>query len=240
MSEPNANPNNEPQAPQKPSAETKNTEQVQNTQPTPPSAIPYERFKEVNDAYKSFKSLGYDSPDEIKAQLDELQTLKQAEDERKKAEMDELERLKAEKEEALQKAQEDAAKAEQAQKAANERILNTEIKSVARALNANDPNDVLALLDKAQVEVDEEGNLTGVEEAVTAFKESKPWLFKQVAIGADAKGGSNPNKNPSVDEIAAKEKELTEAQELALKDKRHSGKVTRIFNELKELKKKNK
>ncbi|WP_253291310.1 phage scaffolding protein [Virgibacillus proomii] len=234
---PEETPNSEG-APNNPSAETKNPEQVHEPQ-QPSNTIPYERFKEVNDAYKSFKSLGYNSADELKAQLDELKTLKQAEEERKKAEMDEVERLQAEKEEAAQKAQEAEEQARKAKEAANNRILNTEIKSVARALNANDPNDVLALLDKSQIEMDEEGNVTGVEEAVTAFKESKPWLFKQ-AIGADAKGGSNPNTNPTVDEIAAKEKELSEAQAEALKDKRHSGKVTRIFNELKELKKKNK
>lgn len=234
---PEETPNNEG-APNNPSAETKKPEQVHEPQ-QPSNTIPYERFKEVNDAYKSFKSLGYNSADELKAQLDELKTLKQAEEERKKAEMDEVERLQAEKEEAAQKAQEAEEQARKAKEAANNRILNTEIKSVARALNANDPNDVLALLDKSQIEMDEEGNVTGVEEAVTAFKESKPWLFKQ-AIGADAAGGSNPAKNPTIDEISAKEKELEQAKQQAIKDKRYAGKVTRIWNELKSLKTKGK
>ena len=71
-----------------------------------------------------------------------------------------------------------------AQEKANTRILNTEIKSIARTLDANDPGDVLALLDKSTIQLDENGNYQGVEEAVNALKESKPWMFKKV-VGAD-------------------------------------------------------
>lgn len=163
--------------------------------------------------------------------LKKLEEYEKAEEERKKAEMSEAERLKADKEEAAKKAEEAEEKAKLAQEKANQRIVNTEIKSIARSLNANDLNDVLALLDKSTIEVDDEGNVKGVDEAVQALKEAKPWMFKQ-AIGADAAGGSNPAKNPSVNEITAKEKELAEAQEKALKDSRFMGTVTKIYNEL--------
>ncbi|NRG30706.1 phage scaffolding protein [Niallia circulans] len=166
-----------------------------------------------------------------------LAELEKAEEERKKAEMSEIERLAAEKEEAAKKAEEAAEQAKKAQEAANKRIVDTEIKSIARALNANDLNDVLALLDKSVIEVDEAGNVKGAEEAVKALKETKPWMFKP-AIGADASGGSNPQKNPSINEISAKEKELAEAKEKALKDSRFMGAVTRIYNELVALKQK--
>ena len=92
-----------------------------------------------------------------------------------------------------------------AQEKANTRILNTEIKSIARTLDANDPGDVLALLDKSTIQLDENGNYQGVEEAVNALKESKPWMFKKV-VGADATGGANPGTNPRANEILALEK----------------------------------
>lgn len=226
-----------------PAAEPKTTVTTPSNEDTPkqePSnTIPYERFKAVNDAYKSFKSLGFDSADELKAQLAKLEALEKAEEDRKKAEMTEAERLKAEKEEAAKKAEEAAEQAKNAQETANKRILNTEIRSVARSLNANDPNDVLALLDTSNIEIDESGDVKGVEDAVKALKEAKPWMFKQ-PIGADAVGGGNPNKNPGVSELSAKEKELAELKSKALKDSRLLGKVTQLYNEILTLKSKNK
>lgn len=174
---------------------------------------------------------------ELDAKLKRLEEFEKAEEERKKAEMSEAERLKAEKEEAAKKAEEATEQAKKAQESANQRILNTEIRSVARALNANDPADVLALLDKSGIEMDDEGNVVGVEEAVKSLKEAKPWMFKQ-PLGADAAGGSNPAKNPSVNELTAKEKELEELKGQAVKNPRLLGKVTKLYNEILELRKK--
>ncbi|WHX85787.1 scaffolding protein [Bacillus paralicheniformis] len=174
---------------------------------------------------------------ELEEKAKRLEELEKAEEERKKAEMSEAERLRAEKEEAAKKAEEASEKAKKAEESANQRIINTELRAIARSLNANDPNQVLALLDKSAVQIDEDGNVIGAEEAVAAFKESSPWMFKQ-PIGADASGGSNPAKNNIQTEIVAKEKELEEAKQKALKDNRYSGAVTRIFNELLSLKNK--
>ncbi|TWL42728.1 phage scaffolding protein [Bacillus paralicheniformis] len=174
---------------------------------------------------------------ELEEKAKRLEELEKAEEERKKAEMSEAERLRAEKEEAAKKAEEASEKAKKAEEAANQRIINTELRAIARSLNANDPNQVLALLDKSAVQIDEDGNVIGAEEVVAAFKESSPWMFKQ-PIGADASGGSNPAKSNTQTEIVAKEKELEEAKQKALKDSRYYGAVTRIFNELLSLKNK--
>ncbi|MCY8047651.1 phage scaffolding protein [Bacillus haynesii] len=174
---------------------------------------------------------------ELEEKAKRLEELEKAEEERKKAEMSEAERLRTEKEEAAKKAEEASEKAKKAEESANQRIINTELRAIARSLNANDPNQVLALLDKSAVQIDEDGNVIGAEEVVAAFKESSPWMFKQ-PIGADASGGSNPAKNNLQTEIVAKEKELEEAKQKALKDNRYSGAVTRIFNELLSLKNK--
>ncbi|MEC2470361.1 phage scaffolding protein [Bacillus thuringiensis] len=176
----------------------------------------------------------YGDYDDVKAKLAEYE---KGEEERKKQEMTEIERLQAEKEEADKKAIEASEAAQKAQEKANTRILNTEIKSMARALDANDPGDVLALLDKSTIQLDENGNYQGVEEAVTALKESKPWMFKKV-VGADAAGGANPGTNPRANEILALEKELEEAKTKALKDSKFAGEVTRIYNKLLEAKSK--
>ena len=174
---------------------------------------------------------------ELDAKLKRLEEFEKAEEERKKAAMSEADRLKAEKEEASKKAEEAVEKAKKAQDAANQRIINTEIKSIARALNANDPADVLALLNKSAIEIDDDGNVIGVEEAVKVLKEAKPWMFKQ-AIGADAAGGSNPAKNPSVNELNAKEKELADLKSQAARNPRLLGKVTQLYNEILELRNK--
>ncbi|HDR8241333.1 TPA: phage scaffolding protein [Bacillus cereus] len=174
----------------------------------------------------------YGDYDDVKAKLAEYE---KAEEERKKQEMTEIERLQAEKEEADKKALEASEAAQQAQEKANARILNTEIKGIARTLDANDLGDVLALLDKSTIQLDENGNYQGVEEAVNALKESKPWMFKKV-VGADAAGGANPGTNPRANEILALEKELEEAKEKALKDSKFVGEVTRIYNKLLEAK----
>ncbi|OAK38955.1 scaffolding protein [Bacillus wiedmannii] len=176
----------------------------------------------------------YGDYDDVKAKLAEYE---KAEEERKKQEMTEIERLQAEKEEADKKVLEASEAAQKAQEKANARILNTEIKSIARALDANDPGDVLALLDKSSIQLDESGNYQGVEEAVNALKDSKPWMFKKV-VGADAAGGANPGTNPRANEILALEKELEEAKTKALKDSKYAGEVTRIYNKLLEAKSK--
>jgi hypothetical protein len=174
---------------------------------------------------------------ETDAKLKRLEEFEKAEEERKKAAMTEAEKLKAEKEEADKKAQEAADQAKKAQETANQRIINTEIRSIARSMNANDPNDVLALLDKSGIEMDDEGNVKGVEDVVKALKEAKPWMFK-VAIGADASGGGNPPSHPNVNELSAKEKELADLKTQATKNPRLMGKVTALYNEIIALKNK--
>lgn len=176
---------------------------------------------------------------EMEAKLQRLKELEEAEEERKKAAMTEQERLLAEKEEAEKIAEEAKEKAEKALEAANKRIIETEIRAIARENKANDVDVVLALLDTSTIEVDDDGSVKGVQEAIQELKESKSFLFKQ-SIGADASGGSNPSKNPSLDEITAKEKELAELKEKAVSDKRLLGKVTRLANEIIGLKAKNK
>jgi hypothetical protein len=165
----------------------------------------------------------YGDYDDLRAKVSELEKL---EEERRLAALSETERLKAEKEAADKKAQELEATTKQAQEAANKRVIDAEIRSIARTLNANDASDVLSFVDKSQISIDDEGNVKGAEEAVKAVKETKPYLFKAAATGADAGGGSNGARNH--DPNAGSAKRLAELAEIARKTGRTEDKVAYV------------
>ncbi|MCY7740898.1 hypothetical protein MH050_08540, partial [Bacillus licheniformis] len=94
--------------------------------------MPYDRFKQVNDDLKSFKStfeeLGIDGVDSLKSLVEDYNAKKTAEEERKRSEMTELERLqndlkaKEEAEKTLAQQLEDLRKANEREKIRNEFI----------------------------------------------------------------------------------------------------------------------
>ncbi|MBY7665071.1 phage scaffolding protein [Staphylococcus agnetis] len=86
--------------------------------------------------------------------------------------------------------------------------LNNAIK-LAVAKDANDANDVLLMLDKSNLELQEDGTVKGLEDAVKALQESKPYLF------ADNKAtGRTPNDGDAINTGITKEQfdEMTVAQ----------------------------
>lgn len=86
--------------------------------------------------------------------------------------------------------------------------LNNAIK-LAVAKDANDANDVLLMLDKSNLELQEDGNVKGLEDAVKALQDSKPYLF------ADNKAtGRTPNDGDAINIGITKEQfdEMTVAQ----------------------------
>lgn len=177
----------------------------------PENSIPYERFKQVNDSLKAFKSLGFESPDQIKSMADELSKLKKAEEEREKAKLSETERLQSEKEEATKKAEDALKQLESVKSTANQQVIAAEIRSIARAMNANDPADVYALIDKNDIKI-EDGKVAGAEDAVKAIAEAKPWLFKKPQVGADVPPAAADPKRYHKPDAEAK---LEEAKEKA-------------------------
>lgn len=86
--------------------------------------------------------------------------------------------------------------------------LNNAIK-LAVAKDANDANDVLLMLDKSNLELQEDGKVKGLEDAVKALQESKPYLF------VDNKAtGRTPNDGDAINTGITKEQfdEMTVAQ----------------------------
>lgn len=180
--------------------------------PEPDKVVPYDRFKAVNDEKKALadqlKALSaFGSPEDLAAKIERLAALEKDEDERKKAQMSELERLQAERDEEAKKATDLESKlAELAAARDNDRIENAVL---AAAKEAVDPEAVLTFLDRAAVKI-EDGKVVGVDEAVAALKEKKPYLFAKEPkqpklVGAD---GVPPKQG----EVATLEAQVEEAK----------------------------
>ena len=100
--------------------------------------------------------------------------LRQAEEDaetRKRAEMTELERLKADLE-AERQARTEAEEQRQRQ------IARTQVIAAAARLGFNDPEDAIRMLDQSTLEVDDAGNIDGLDDALSALVKSKPYLIK--------------------------------------------------------------
>ncbi|EGQ4460383.1 hypothetical protein DMN15_10445 [Staphylococcus pseudintermedius] len=70
--------------------------------------------------------------------------------------------------------------------------LNNAVK-LAVAKEANDANDILAFINKDELELQEDGEVKGLKEAVKLLKESKPYLFAETKPT-----GSSPKEGKSV------------------------------------------
>lgn len=70
-------------------------------------------------------------------------------------------------------------------------LVNAELKAAAAAAGLVDM-DLLHLpaLDRTKISVDEDGNVTGVQEALDAFKAAKPDYFRVPAAGGTSGGGT--------------------------------------------------
>jgi hypothetical protein len=151
---------------------------------------------------------------DIKAKLNEFE---KSEEERKKAEMTVQERLETEKAEADKKAQEAEERANKALEQANKRLLKAEFRLLAKELGVRKDalDDAFVLADMTSVEVDEDGNVQGVKEALETLKKSKAYLFGGVDY-ADPSPGQYEAKRGEATQDQAKRK----LQELADKAKK--------------------
>lgn len=155
----------------------------------------------------------YSDYDDVKTKLSDYE---KAEDERKKAAMSEKERLEAEKSEALQKAQDADDARTKALDSANQRIIRSEFRLLAKesGVRADALDDAYVLADKSAINVDDDGNVVGIAEVIDALIKAKPFLAEPAKkeprnIG----GGHNPDDKPE----KTKEQLLTAAAEKARK-----------------------
>ncbi|MEV5028509.1 scaffolding protein [Paenibacillus sp. LPE1-1-1.1] len=159
----------------------------------------------------------YADYDDLKSERDRL---KSEEDARKAAAMTEQERLQAERDEATRKATEATESATKATTAANQRIIRTEFRLLAKesGIRADALDDAYKLADLTGAAVDEEGNVTGVEDVIKALVAAKPYLAEAPKkeprqVGGPSGGDPKPDKT--------KEQLIAEAAEKA----RRTGKI---------------
>ena len=150
----------------------------------------------------------YADYEDLKKQADELAQLKEAE-------KSELEKL------ADKLAEEQKARME-AENLATERLIRAEIQSQAAILGFVSPAHAWALLDLADINVDAEGKVAGVAEALEALAKDHPYLLGKVsAPDIDARKGAGQRASPvrlSPDEArAAEELNMTPEAYAAMK-----------------------
>lgn len=131
------------------------------------AAFQHPRFKELNEKAKKADDL------EAKAKADAEQ---KAKDDGKWQE--------------IATAKEQEAKA--ATDRANRVIQDSNIKVAALQAGVIDADAALALIDRSKIQVDENGNVTGLEDAIKSLVESKPYLVNKSNGTTRIGSGSNP------------------------------------------------
>jgi hypothetical protein len=199
------------------------------TDPTPEPPKKLEMTQAELDA-KIAERLGrerkkYADYDELKTKLADLEA---AETERQKAAMTEQERAAAELAAAKQAAVDADTARQAALKSANERLLKAEFKIAAAAANVlpDAIEDAYLLADKSGVIVGDDGNVTGVAEAIAALTAAKPFLIATTT----PKPIGGPS-NPKPDERKTLETHLEDA-----KKRKDFSKVIELSNKLTNLK----
>lgn len=144
--------------------------------------------------------------DDVKKKAEELE---RQEKERSEAELSEVEKLQKRLDELqLQATEAESAKA-QTLESANKRLIKSEFRLIAKELGIRKDalDDAFTLSELSSVEVDEEGNVIGVKEAVETLKKAKSYLF----------GGQN-YVDPTAGQHEASRKESQDAGIKQLKD----------------------
>ncbi|HDP5799210.1 phage scaffolding protein [Staphylococcus aureus] len=94
--------------------------------------------------------------------------------------------------------------------------LNNAVK-LAVAKEANDANDILAFINKDELELADDGTVKGLDEAIETLKESKPYLFApSKPVGNSPQQGDNPTGKPTKEDF--KKMTYTEQVELLNSD----------------------
>lgn len=89
-----------------------------------------------------------------------------------------------------------------------DRITKTEVRAAAVGLNAVDPDDVYALLDKSKVEYSDDGEPTNIAALVKTLLEAKPHLVAGASSGGTMPIPRTPNGSTlTADQVKAQERE---------------------------------
>jgi hypothetical protein len=149
---------------------------------------------------------------ELRAKAKKADELEALEAERQKASMSDLEK-------ATKRAEAAEAKALKAEEQAKLTLVRARFAVVAARAGALFPDDVYLLADKSGVETDDDGNVTGVEEAVKALIDAK-----RIPVGRkpspELDGGKGGGQGPKDVELTAEE--LATAKKMGLTPEQYS------------------
>ena len=128
---------------------------------------------------------------ELREALKKLEALEAAEKKRAEAELSELEKAQARVKE-LEQAEADAKSQAEAQALeVNEKLIRAEVRLVAVTMGLR-PDDAYKLADLADVSVDDEGEVKGVEKALKKLAKEKEYLLEEKGgggVGTPPRGG---------------------------------------------------
>jgi DNA repair exonuclease SbcCD ATPase subunit len=130
--------------------------------------------------------LGIEDIDEAKKAIEDATKAKEAQ-------MSELEKAQAQITDALNQAAQAKADMKSIQAKADEALLKAAI--ISKAQNFNDPMDAWQFIDKSKIEIGEDGSYSGINKALEALTESKPYLIKLETNG-NVKSGTPTRPTP--------------------------------------------
>ena len=167
--DPTASPSGAPAAPPPP------TLPVQVAVPEPPPA-PVPSPAVVDEQIRAYRL----AAEKAQRELDALRKAQLSEQERIKLERDEFEK-----------------RALEADRRAKETLLQARFEAAAAKASCHDPEAAFALADRGLLDVSEDGKPLGIDKAVAALKQAKPYLFAQPKSPSVGSGGGNPGQPAS-------------------------------------------
>lgn len=139
---------------------------------------------------------------ELRDALKKLEALEKAQKKRDEEEMSELEKAQALVKQMEQAAVDAEAVAEAQALEVNEKLIKAEVRVVAATMQFASPEDAYHLADLADVSVEDDGSVKGVEKALKALAKDKAYLLSgdngQGGVGTPPRGGkrSSPKGEP--------------------------------------------
>lgn len=144
---------------------------------------------------------------EAKALQDELEAIKQEKSAAETAKLEEQQKYQELAEKYKTEAETLKQRLEAEAKRVQEQAVHNAILSEAAKQSIADPDDAIRLLDLSHVEIQEDGTVNGVSEAVAKLIEAKPYLVKQHETASRKVNPTNPGAGGQPSSIAQQMKD---------------------------------
>ena len=134
------------------------------------------------------------------------------------AKADELEQAQLTENERLQaRAEEAERRANQADTQVSDALISSEVKVRAAQMGIVDPDAAFVLIDRSGIQYDASNGVTGVEDALTALIESKPWLRSN-----NRTPNINPENGQAVPSVRLTEEQRAVARSFGMSDEQYA------------------